>query len=238
MCGRVVATSERDELVDLFDVDAVVGPPLAPAYNAAPDATLYAVAETSRGRRLGSMRWGFVPSWSASPRRGRRPINARVETLLDIRMFSDSLDHRTCLIPVDGFYEWRDSPEGKQPFLLQAPDGSALVLAGLWSRWSGNGFEPVTTFAIVTCPANADVAPLHDRMPVLLPSHGWDAWLDPSGSDVLPTGPAEAGARRVPRRQGRDAAGERRPEQRPRAPFRLTDGQDLLALGLRLNQAH
>lgn len=84
----------------------------------------------------------FVPSWSASPRRGRRPINARVETLLDNRMFSDALHHRTCLIPVDGFYEWRDGPEGKQPFLLQASDGSALVLAGLWSRWSGERFEP------------------------------------------------------------------------------------------------
>jgi len=184
VCGRVVATSKRDDLAGLFDVDAVVGPELAPAYNAAPDATLYAVADTGQGRRLGCMRWGFVPSWSADPRRGPRPTNARVETLLDNRLFSDALHRRTCLIPVDGFYEWMDGPEGKQPFLLQASDGSALVLAGLWSRWSGNGFEPVTTFAVVTCPANEDMAPLHDRMPVLLPSDAWHTWLDRSGTDA------------------------------------------------------
>lgn len=184
MCGRVVATASRDELVGLFGIEAVVGPQLAPTYNAAPDATLYAVAETGNGRRLGSMHWGFVPSWSPTPRRGPRPINARVESLLNKPMFSEALDHRTCLIPVDGFYEWRDGPDGKQPFLLQSPDGSPLALAGLWSRWSRHGSEPVTTFAIVTCPANEDVAPLHDRMPVLVPSDDWATWLDRSGADA------------------------------------------------------
>jgi putative SOS response-associated peptidase YedK len=184
VCGRVVATASRDELVGLFGVEAVVGPELAPTYNAAPEATLYAVAETGRGRSLGSMRWGFVPSWSASPRHGPRPINARVESLLNKRMFSEALDHRTCLIPVDGFYERQDGPDGKQPFLLQAPDRSLVVLAGLWSRWSAHGCDAVTTFAIVTCPANQDVAPLHDRMPVLLPREHWGTWLDRSDADA------------------------------------------------------
>lgn len=132
MCGRVVAASFRDYLVAHFRARAVADPELPPTYNAAPTATLYAVADTAEGRRLGTMQWGLVPSWAARPGRGPRPINARVETLLDKPAFSDALDHgRTCLIPVDGFYEWRDGPDGKEPFLLCAAKRSPLALAAL-----------------------------------------------------------------------------------------------------------
>lgn len=172
----------RDYLADYFGVEAVAGPELPPTYNAAPTATLYAVAATRSGNRLGTMRWGLVPPWAQRPDRGPRPINARVETLLDKATFADALDHgRTCLVPVDGFYEWQGGPGGKQPFLLlSALDAAPLALAGLWSRWSGPDAEPVTTFTIVTCEANDDVSSLHDRMPVLLGREQWETWLDRS----------------------------------------------------------
>lgn len=185
MCGRVVATSPRDYLAAHFDAEAAAGPELPPAYNAAPAATLYAVADTRQGRRVGTMQWGLFASWATSPGRGPRPINARVETLPDKAAFSDALDRgRTCLIPVDGFYEWREGRDGKEPFLLCAANRSPLALAALWARWSRHGSEPVTTFAIVTCRANDDVGPLHDRMPVLLEANDWDSWLDRGNGDL------------------------------------------------------
>jgi putative SOS response-associated peptidase YedK len=91
--------------------------------------------------------------------------------------------HR-CLVPVSGFFEFKPSPEGKQPYLLTAPDGFPLAMAGLWSRWSRAGGESVVTFTIITAAANEDVVPLHDRMPALVRRVDWGLWLDPRGQDV------------------------------------------------------
>lgn len=181
MCGRVVAATPRDYLAELFGAEpaaAEAGPP--PSYNVAPTNVLYAVAATRHGRRLGAMRWGLVPTWADSPDEGPRPINARAESVLERRVFAEALEaRRTCLVPVDGFYEWKTRPGGsKQPFLLTSPDGRPLALAGLWTRWTGRGHEPVVTFTIVTTPANDDVAPLHDRMPALVRPEDWDVWLN------------------------------------------------------------
>ncbi len=184
MCGRVVSSLPRDFLAEHFNGAAVAGPELPPSYNAAPGAMLHVVAEGRAGRRVGAMRWGLVPPWADSPERGPRPINARAETLLTKRVFADAMQrgHR-CLVPVSGFFEFKSSPEGKQPYLLAAPDGFPLAMAGLWSRWSRTGGEPVVTFAIITTAANEDVAPLHDRMPALLRREEWGSWLDRRGRD-------------------------------------------------------
>lgn len=186
MCGRVVSTSTVDHLVDWLAVDEVVVPELPPSWNVAPGRDLYAVARTrSGGRRLGLMRWGLVPSWSSDPAAGPRPINARVESLLDRPAFADALVRRRCLIPVDGFYEWeRLAGRARQPWFLTAAEGGPLALAGLWDRWVTPGGEALVSVAIVTVAANADVARLHDRMPAVLGSDEWDAWLQPSAGDV------------------------------------------------------
>jgi len=172
--------------VDWLQVDEVVAPELAPSWNVAPGRELYVVAGTRAGtRRLGVMRWGLVPSWSADPSSGPRPINARAESLLDRPAFADAVAHRRCLVPVDGFYEWRRLPSGaRQPWFVDPDGGGPLVLAGLWDRWVSSAGEALVTVAIVTVAANDDVGRLHDRMPAVLSDPGaWDLWLDPTVVD-------------------------------------------------------
>ncbi|HSH62225.1 MAG TPA: SOS response-associated peptidase [Acidimicrobiales bacterium] len=185
MCGRVVSSLPRNFLAEHFSAEEVASPELPPSYNTAPGAMLYVVAEGRAGRRVGTMRWGLVPPWADSPERGPRPINAAAETLLSKQAFAEAMrSGRRCLVPVSGFFEFKSSPEGKQPYLLTRPDGFPLAMAGLWSRWSLDGGETVVTFTIVTTAANEDVAPLHDRMPALLTRENWDSWLDRRAQDA------------------------------------------------------
>lgn len=171
-----------DVLAGFFGVSDVVAPERPPSWNVAPGAEILAVADTHAGRRLGTMRWGLVPSWSTDPDGGPRPINARVESVLDKAMFAESLARRRCLVVVDGFYEWR-RPAGapKQPYFLDRADGSEepFALAGVWDRNGGQ-----VSCAVVTAPADDELAWLHDRMPVRLGREQWDTWLDPSNHDV------------------------------------------------------
>ena len=182
MCGRIVVTRPVDVLAGFFGVAQVVAADRLPSWNVAPGAEILAVAGTSSGRRLGTMRWGLVPSWSTDPDGGPRPINARVEGLLDRPTFAEPLARRRCLVVVDGFYEWRRPAGGpKQPYVLDRADGSEepFALAGLWGRHDGE-----VTCAVVTGPADEELAWLHDRMPVRLDRDQWDAWLDPANHDV------------------------------------------------------
>ena len=171
-----------DVLAGFFGVSDVVAPDRPPSWNVAPGAEILAVADTHVGRRLGAMRWGLVPSWSTDPDSGPRPINARVESVLDKAMFAESLARRRCLVVVDGFYEWR-RPAGapKQPYFLDLADGSEepFALAGIWDRNDGE-----VSCAVVTAPADDELAWLHDRMPVRLGRAQWDAWLDRANQDV------------------------------------------------------
>jgi len=203
VCGRVVSSSSVTQLVDWLRVDEVVAPELPPSWNIAPGRELYAVIDTrARVRRLGVMRWGLVPSWSTDPSSGPRPINARAESLLERPAFSDAVAHRRCLVPVDGFYEWKRLPGGaRQPWFIDVDPGgneaegngaggnegeqmAPLVLAGLWDRWVSPEGESLVTVAIVTVAANDDVGRLHSRMPaVLARPEEWDRWLDPATVD-------------------------------------------------------
>jgi len=131
------------------------------------------------------MTWGLVPSWSPHPLTGPRPINARAESLLAKRLFAEAFRRRRCVVPVDGFYEWRSPPQGpKQPYFIAARDGSPLAIAAVWDRWSGPDGETIVSVALVTTPANAVVAGLHDRMPAILAPSAWEAWLGPATDDV------------------------------------------------------
>lgn len=201
MCGRIVLARPLDVLAGYFGVDEIVAGQRAPTWNLAPGADLLAVAGTTRGRRLGTMRWGLVPSWAADPAGGPRPTNARVETLRDRAVFADALARRRCLVVADAFYEWRRPPGGpKQPYLLDRADGSGqpLALAGLWDRHDGQ-----VTAAVVTAPADPGLSWLHDRMPVRLHPDLWDAWLDPAITTPGASSTCSAGGRRWPCGPGR-----------------------------------
>jgi putative SOS response-associated peptidase YedK len=182
MCGRIVVTRPVDVLAAFFGAVEIVAGARPPSWNVAPGAEILAVAGTRSGRRLGTMRWGLVPSWSTDPDAGPRPTNARVEGILDKSMFAEALERRRCLVVVDGFYEWRRPAGGpKQPYLLDRAEGSGnpFALAGIWDRNAGE-----VSCAVVTRPADEALAWLHDRMPVRVDQAHWDEWLDPSNHDV------------------------------------------------------
>lgn len=182
VCGRIVVARPADVLAAFFGATEVVAQDRPPSWNVAPGADILAVAETRSGRRLGTMRWGLVPAWSTDPGGGRRPINARIESLPNNAMFAEPLARRRCLVVVDAFYEWRRPPGGpKQPYLLDRADGSEspFALAAIWDR---RGDE--VTCAVVTAPADDELAWLHDRMPVRLGPDRWGPWLDPANHDV------------------------------------------------------
>ena len=196
MCGRFVAASPPLLLADHFGVDEVrvsgddVPPP---SWNVAPTERVLAVAEHGGRRLLGAFRWGLVPAWAPDPSGGARMINARAETLADKPAFREAFARRRCLVPADGFYEWRLTTGGaKQPVYISAsPSGgggpSVLAFAGLWESWRDPSLPPTApplrTCTIVTTSANDRLASLHDRMPVVLPPSAWSAWLDPGEHD-------------------------------------------------------
>lgn len=193
MCGRYVAASTPDDLAAYFGA-AMPETLLPPSYNVAPTSDVYAVVERPEGRVLEVVHWGFVPSWAKERKVGQRMINARAEGLADSRAFRSSFRARRCIVPADGFYEWQSSPADrgakpkKQPYYLHRADGEPLALAGLWSAWrdpQAPADAPwLVSATIITTAANERVAPLHDRMPAILPASCWSTWLDPANQDV------------------------------------------------------
>ena len=179
MCGRYVSFLPPDEIARIFRTVNPV-PNIAPSWNLAPtqDALVVRLHRQTGDRRLDVLRWGLLPHFTKDAKRGRRPINARSETIATSGMFRDAFSARRCLVPASGFYEWKAAPGSpKQPYAIMRADGAPMAFAGLWEGWRGPDGEVVRTFAIVTTDANPDVAALHDRMPVILEPADWRAWL-------------------------------------------------------------
>ena len=199
MCGRYTSTSSPAQLAAVFAVDEVKVDELPLRYNVAPTQDVYAVAERrpkSAGetpiRQLGAFRWGLVPSWAKDPSVGNKMINARAETIETKGAYKRALGRRRCIIPADAFYEWQPRGAGgkkgnKLPYVIRHRDGSPLAFAGLWELWrppDDPDAPPVRSCVIITTEANDVVAPIHDRMPVILPPAVWDRWLDPANDDL------------------------------------------------------
>lgn len=194
MCGRFVLATRPDELAEHFrarldpDVDELAGP----SWNVAPSRSVLAVTSAPDGeRQLGTFRWGLVPSFAKDPSIGNRLINARAETLATKPAFRAAFQRRRALVVADGFYEWRKDAGGvRQPFYFSRRDGEPLAFAGLFELWRPDADAPwLRTCTIITTGAGPDVAPVHDRMPVVLEPEGQERWLAPSGAD-----PRELGA--------------------------------------------
>jgi len=163
---------------------------LAPRYNLAPT-EVAPVVPNRVPRAIDWFRWGLVPGWARDPRIGARLINARAETLAQKPAFRDAFLRRRCLVLADGFYEWHREGRKAVPYLIRRKDRRVFAFAGLWETWRPSGDAtppgplPLQTFAIVTTQANDLLAPIHDRMPVIVRPTDYDRWLDPA-----PTSPA------------------------------------------------
>ena len=183
MCGRFTLFEADKILSKEFGVSGV--PPLSPRYNIAPSQPIAAVRtpHTGGGRELALLRWGLIPSWSKDPAIGNRLINARAETVQEKPSFLNAFRRHRCLIPTNGFYEWQRQERGKQPYFVRMRDERIFAFAGLWDRWESPDDGVIETCAILTTAANAVLAPIHDRMPVILPRTEYARWLDPALKD-------------------------------------------------------
>lgn len=193
MCGRYVLTTPGEVLAQIFET---APPPeelleaIVPRYNISPTQQVPIVrraAPPDAARELALVQWGLVPHWAKDPAIGNSLINARAETAAEKPSFRDAMKRRRCLIPADGFYEWKKLGKGKQPFLIRMRGGSTLAFAGLWSQWKNpESGATLETCAILTTTPNELTATVHDRMPVILPATTWNRWLDdaPPGTPV------------------------------------------------------
>ncbi|HYU50921.1 MAG TPA: SOS response-associated peptidase [Candidatus Limnocylindria bacterium] len=184
MCGRFVQERSHTELAGIFEAEPITDDP-GGRFNVAPTDPASVVVQRDDRRALTIYRWGLIPHWATDPSIGTRHINARAETLATSRAFRESFARRRCIVPADGFYEWLRLNDRRQPFVIRRADDAPLGLAGLWSGWRDPSTGQVRrTFAIVTTQANAAVARLHDRMPVVLPRDAWATWLDPRPAEI------------------------------------------------------
>jgi putative SOS response-associated peptidase YedK len=178
VCGRFVSASPPDEIARYFDA-VVPEDALAARWNVAPTDDVYGVVSRDGRRQIEVFHWGLVPLWAKDPGVGSRMINARAESVASRNAFKPALRSRRCLIPADGFYEWREQAgtRTKQPVYIRRADGEPMAFAGLWETWRDPRGGVLRSCTIVTTEANEEIAPLHDRMPVILEERHWDRWL-------------------------------------------------------------
>ena len=188
MCGRYTLTASAQIIAEFFKLSEV--PDIKPRYNIAPTQSVATVtASPQLQRQFQFMRWGLIPSWAKDIKIGSKTINARSETVAEKPAFRSAIKHRRCLIVADGFYEWLPLLKHKQPYYFQMAEGAPFAFAGLWENWESPEAENIVSCTIITTAANETVQPVHDRMPVILPSSAWEQWLDPavnSAQQVLP----------------------------------------------------
>ncbi len=181
MCGRFTLLSRINALLQQFAIeDALPEPP--PRYNVAPSQDIPVIRQYDGRRVLSPMRWGLIPAWAKDPKIGYTMINARSETAATKPAFRAAMKYRRCLIPADGFYEWKREGKAKQPYYIRRPDEQPFAFAGLWEGWD-KGEGPIESCTILTTSANDFMKPLHDRMPVILSANDYDLWLNPDERD-------------------------------------------------------
>lgn len=189
MCGRYVTASSPALLAERFAAVEVRVPEIEPNYNVTPRTEVPVVAVRDEHRVLDLVRWGLVPSWAKDRSVGDRMINARAETVASKPAYKRAFAKRRCILPVDGFYEWRKLPDRKQkqPYFIFGRDREPLAFAGLWELWrdpDDEAAEKLRTCLLITTDANDFMRPVHDRMPVILPESRWEEWLDPDNHDT------------------------------------------------------
>jgi len=181
MCGRMALTLPHESMSQLFSATPANDLPDVPNYNVCPTVQVPVVTSDEGVRHYRPMRWGFIPHWYKKLNGGPLLINARSETIAEKPAFRTACRERRCLIPVAGFYEWkREDGETPLPWWVTRADGAPMVFAGIWQDWEKDG-QSLSTCAIVTTDANAAMAPIHHRLPVILTPEQWPLWLGESG---------------------------------------------------------
>ena len=189
MCGRYTLRTNLNRVLAEFEASARPEYQPVARYNVAPAQQVAAVRQAEDGHReLVPLRWGLIPSWATDEKIAFSTINARAETVADKLAFRSAFKRRRCLIVADGYYEWQvtggtEKKPTKQPHLVQFPDGRPFGMAGLWERWT-QAEKPVESCTIIVTTANARLAGIHDRMPVILSREQYAAWLDPEFHSV------------------------------------------------------
>jgi putative SOS response-associated peptidase YedK len=184
MCGRYSLSTPGEDLAAVFGLSEALE--VEARFTIAPSQPAPIVREGRRGRRASLCRWGLIPYWADDASVGNRMINARSETASEKPAYREAWRRRRCLVPADGFYEWKREGRHRQPWYFSHPTGEPLAFAGLWDRWAG-GEAPVESYTVLTTAANPEVAAVHDRMPVILPASAWARWLSTAeeGSESL-----------------------------------------------------
>jgi len=183
MCGRFALKTPASVLATRFGLDEVVE--LAPRYNIAPGTDIPTIRYSPEGKRvMHLLRWGLVPHWAKDPSIGARLSNARGETLTEKPSFRDSFKHRRCLVPADGFYEWKSEGRQKQPYFFSMKTSEPFALGGLWESWRMPDGNVLRTCCLITTGPNEIMLPVHDRMPVIIAPHDYEAWLTGESAEV------------------------------------------------------
>lgn len=183
MCGRYV-TPEQAAIERYWKVKGRgIAEPLRARYNAAPT-LLLPIIRGGEDRELAALKWGLIPPWAKDLKEGAHMNNARGETVSEKPSFRAAFKRRRCLVPMSGFYEWKATAAGKIPHYFSMINAEQFAAAGIWEHWKGPDGQVIESYAIITTDANEIMAPVHDRMPVILPAEAIDAWLDPDYEDT------------------------------------------------------
>jgi putative SOS response-associated peptidase YedK len=182
MCGRYTIISAPEAIRALFRYEEQ--PNFPSRYNVAPTQPIPIVRLVEGKRQFALVRWGLLPSWVKDPRAFTLLINARGENVIDKPAFRAAMKRRRCLIPADGFYEWKAERGGKQPYFVRLKSGAPMAFAGLWENWMGPNGEELETAAIVTTSASRSLRPIHGRMPVIVPPEAFHLWLNCADVDA------------------------------------------------------
>jgi len=185
MCGRYRLSRRKQLIEESFDT-APWEDDWSPRYNIAPTQPVPVVRQHPKEpvRQLSLMKWGLIPNWARDPSIAASTINAKSETAAVKPAFRDPLRFRRCLIPADGFYEWKSQGAAKQAYCFELNDGELFAFAGLWDGWKNAEGHWIRTFSILTTTSNAVISTIHDRMPVILHRESYDQWLDPAMANV------------------------------------------------------
>jgi putative SOS response-associated peptidase YedK len=178
MCGRYTLSTDLKQVAKRFGAATDEIPSIVPRYNIAPTQSVIVVSDDGK-RTVKQMRWGLIPSWAKDPSIGNRMINARAETLAEKPAFRAALKKRRCIIPADGFFEWKKLGTVKQPLHIVLKSREPFGFAGLWEHWTSPEGEEILSCTIITTEANELLKAVHDRMPVILTRDAEAVWLDP-----------------------------------------------------------